>query len=127
VEILQVAAIAVCGVITIAAVKVIKPEFAVYVCLATVIIMMLFSVEQLTAVFRFLKTVYDDMTYGREFFPILIKVLVVAYVADFTAQLCRDAGEAAVGNKVELAGKIIIFYLSLPILVSILQLVNSII
>ena len=126
-EILQITGIAVCGVLTIAAVRVIKPEFAIYGVLATVLIIMLFSLEQLTAVFQFLKTVYDDMTYGKEFFPILIKVLVVAYVADFTAQLCRDAGEASIGNKVELAGKVIIFYLSLPILVSILQLVNSII
>lgn len=125
-EILQIAGIAVCGVLTIAVIKVVKPEFTIYVTLATVILILLFSMEQLTAVFQFLKTVYDDMTYGKDFFPILIKVLAVAYLTDFTAQLCRDAGENSIGNKVEMAGKIIIFYISLPILVSVLQLVNSI-
>ncbi len=125
-EILQIAGIAVSGVIMISLVRSLKPEMTVYIVLATVIVILIFSLEQLTTVFGFLKTVYDDMTYGRDFFPILIKVLVVAYLSDFTAQLCRDAGEASIGNKVELAGKIIIFYISLPILVSILQLVNSI-
>lgn len=125
-EILQIAGIAVSGVLIVSIIRIFKPEMAVYVVLATVMIILIFSLDQLTAVFQFLKTVYDEMTYGKDFFPILIKVLVVAYLSDFTAQLCKDAGEASIGSKVELAGKVIIFYISLPILVSILQLVNSI-
>lgn len=126
-EILQIAGIAVSGVLVSSLIKNLKPELSIYIVLATVIVILLFSIEQFTSVFQFLKAVYDDMTYGKEFFPILIKVLAVAYLADFTSQLCADAGEASIGNKVELAGKIIIFYLSMPILVSVLQLVNSII
>lgn len=126
-EILQIAGIAVSGMIIVSLVRVVKPEFAIYIVIATVIVILILCVTQLTAVFQFLKSVYNDMTYGKEYFPIIIKVLVVAYLADFTAQLCNDAGEKSIGSKVELAGKIIIFYLSLPILVSILELVNSMI
>ena len=126
-EILQIAGIAVSGMIMVSLVRAIKPEYAIYVVIATVIVILILCVTQLTAVFQFLKSVYDDMSYGKEYFPIIIKVLVVAYLADFTAQLCNDAGETSIGSKVELAGKIIIFYLSLPILVSILELVNSMI
>ena len=126
-EILQIAGIAVSGMIMVSLVRAFKPEFAIYIVIATVIVILILCVTELTAVFQFLKSVYDEMSYGKEYFPIIIKVLVVAYLADFTAQLCNDAGEASIGNKVELAGKIIIFYLSLPILVSILELVNSMI
>lgn len=125
-DILQIAAIAIGGVIMAAIVKSFKPELALYVVLATVIVIFLMALDKLTAVFQFLETVYDQMSYGKEFFPIIIKVLVVAYLADFTSQLCKDAGESAIGGKVELAGKIIIFYLSMPILFSILELINSI-
>ena len=126
-EILQIAGIAVSGMIMVSLVRVFKPEFAIYIVIATVIVILILCVTELTAVFQFLKSVYDEMSYGKEYFPIIIKVLVVAYLADFTAQLCNDAGETSIGSKVELAGKIIIFYLSLPILVSILELVNSMI
>ena len=126
-EILQIAGIAVSGMIMVSLVRIFKPEFAIYIVVATVIVILILCVTQLTAVFQFLKSVYNDMSYGKEYFPIIIKVLVVAYLADFTAQLCNDAGETSIGSKVELAGKIIIFYLSLPILVSILELVNSMI
>lgn len=125
-EILQIAGIAISGVLLVSIIKNFKPELAIYVVLATVLVIFLLALEQLTSVFQFLKTVYDQMTYGKEFFPIIIKVLVVAYLADFTAQLCKDAGEGSIGSKVELAGKIVIFYLSLPILMSILNLINSI-
>ncbi len=126
-EILQIAGIAVSGMIMVSLVRVFKPEFAIYIVIAIVIVILILCVTQLTAVFQFLKSVYDEMSYGKDFFPIIIKVLVVAYLADFTTQLCNDAGEKSIGSKVELAGKIIIFYLSLPILVSILELVNSMI
>ena len=55
----------------------------------------------------------------------ILKGLAVAYITDFTAQLCRDAGEASIGSKVELAGKIIIFYLAMPILTAILELIKT--
>lgn len=126
-EILQIAGIAVSGMILVSFIRAFKPELAIYAVIATVIIILVISMQQLTAVFQFLKSVYDEMTYGKEYFPIIIKVLVVAYVADFTAQLCNDAGETSIGSKVELAGKIIIFYLSLPVLVSVLELVGSVI
>lgn len=125
-EILQIAGIAVSGMLMVSIVRSLRPELAIYTVMATVIIILLFSVNHLTSVFRFLKSVYDQMNYGKEYFPIIIKVLAVAYVTDFTAQLCNDAGETSIGSKVELAGKIIIFYISLPVLISIIELVNSI-
>lgn len=125
-EIMKIVAIAIGGVIMAAIVKSFKPELSIYVVLATVIIIFLMALDKLTAVFQFLSTVYGEMTYGKNFFPIIIKVLVVAYLADFTAQLCKDAGEGAIAGKVELAGKIVIFYLSMPILLAILELINSV-
>ncbi len=125
-EIMKIAAIAIGGVIMAAIVKNFKPELSLYVVLATVIVIFLMALDKLTSVFQFLSSVYGEMTYGKDFFPIVIKVLVVAYLADFTSQLCKDAGEGAIGSKVELAGKIVIFYLSMPILLAILDLINSI-
>lgn len=124
-DIVQIALIAIIGVIVSQAIKPIKPDFVIYVVLVTVIIIFTFSIEKLAAVFAFLESIYGSITYGKTFFPIIIKVLMVAYIADFTAQLCRDSGEGTIAGKVELAGKIIIFYLAIPILVAILELINS--
>ncbi len=94
--------------------------------MATIVLIFFLTVDKLRVVFDFLNTIYSQITYGKTFFPILLKVLAVAYLTDFTAQLASDAGESAIGSKLELAGKIIIFYLSIPILVAILDLINSV-
>lgn len=124
-EILKIAAIALTGVIIAAVMKNINKEITIYIILATVIILFLSIIDKLWEAFRFLEGIYDDVTYGKSFFPVIIKVLAVAYITDFTAQLCRDSGENAIGTKVELAGKVIIFYLAIPILTAILELISS--
>lgn len=124
-EILKIAAIALTGVILAAVMKNINKEIAIYIILATVIILFVSIIDKLFEAFRFLEDIYDNVTYGRSFFPVIIKVLAVAYITDFTAQLCKDSGETAIGTKVELAGKIVIFYLAMPILSAILELISS--
>lgn len=125
-EIMKIVGIAIAGVILVSIVKNFRPEFSIYIALATVVIIFIMAVSKLTSVFQFLESVYNQMTYGTEYFPIIIKVLVVAYLTDFTSQLCKDAGEGSIAGKVELAGKIVIFYLALPILTAILDLINSV-
>lgn len=125
-DIFQIAMIALIGVIATQTIKTIKPDFAIYIVLVTVIIIFSLAVDKLMAVFAFIENIYGNITYGKTFFPIIIKVLAVAYIADFTAQICKDSGEGAIAGKVELAGKIMIFYLAIPILVAILELINSI-
>jgi len=125
-EIIKIVSIALIGVILSGIIKGIKPDFAIYVVLTTVICIFLIILEKLGYMFSFLEKIYDELSYGKEFFPILIKVLAVSYLTDFVSDLCKDADEKAISSKVELAGKVIIFYLSIPILVSILDLINVI-
>lgn len=124
-EILKIVALALTGVILAALMKSVNKEMAIYIILATVIILFLSIIDRLEDIFGFLEGIYDHVTYGRTFFPIILKVLAVAYITDFTAQLCKDAGENTIGAKVELAGKVIIFYLAMPILTAILELIGS--
>ena len=124
-EILNIAAVALTGVILSSVMKTVNKEITIYIILATVIILFLSIIDKLLEAFRFLEGIYDNVTYGRSFFPVIIKVLAVAYITDFTAQLCRDSGENAIGSKVELAGKVMIFYLAMPVLSAILELISS--
>lgn len=53
----------------------------------------------------------------------VFKIMGVAYLAGFGAQICRDAGEGALALKLELAGKIIILFLAVPVMVAIMEMV----
>jgi len=124
-EILKIAAIALSGVILAALLKSINKDVSLYVILATAVVILISVLGLISEIFSFIENIYGRVTYGREFFPVIIKVLIVAYITDFTAQLCKDAGENSIGSKVELAGKVIIFYIAMPILTSIIGLVDE--
>lgn len=125
-EIMKIIGIALTGVLAVSLIKNVRNEFSIYIVICAIVIIFFLIADKLVAVLAFLQSVYGQISYGKTFFPILIKILAIAYMADFTAQLCKDAGEAAIGNKVEFAGKVIIFYLSLPIFLSVLDLINAI-
>ena len=124
-EIIRIAALALTGVLLAALMKSVNRELTIYIILATVVILFVTIIDRLVYVFDFLGDIYDNVAYGRTFFPVILKVLAVAYVTDFTAQLCRDAGEATIGSKVELAGNVIIFCLAMPVLMAVLELIGS--
>lgn len=52
-----------------------------------------------------------DSTYA----GILFRTLGVTFLTQFAADACRDAGENALGSKVELAGRVSILVLALPL------------
>jgi len=123
-EIIKIAGIALTGVISAALLKSINKDISLYVILATAVIILIAVLGEISEIFSFIENIYDDITYGREFFPVIIKVLIIAYITDFTAQLCKDAGEGSIGSKVEMAGKVIIFYVAMPILTAILEVID---
>lgn len=53
----------------------------------------------------------------------LLKILGIAYIAEFGAQICRDAGEGTIASKIEMAGKILILLLAIPIITAVLEVV----
>ncbi len=125
--IIKICAIGIVGIIIISLIKNYKPEFTVEAVLCTSLIILWYAVESLRYGFTYMENLYNQLTFGKEYFPIIIKVLAIAYVTEFTSSLCEDAGEKSIGTKVELAGKIAIFFVAIPVFTSLLNLLNSLI
>ncbi|MGI6361904.1 MAG: stage III sporulation protein AD [Bacillota bacterium] len=85
---------------------------------ALIFIMLLPRLGQVLGMFVDLADKTQINTY---YLATLFKIIGVAYIAEFAAQLCRDAGQGALAFKVELAAKIGILLLAMPIMAAILQ------
>ncbi len=55
------------------------------------------------------------------YLALLMKVLGVAYVTELAAQTCAELGEGGLATKVGLCGKLAIFTLAAPMLMSLLE------
>lgn len=66
-----------------------------------------------------------DLTAGTNvnflFLDTLLKVVGIAYIAEFGSQVCKDAKEEMVASKIEFAGKILILLLAVPIILLVLE------
>ena len=124
---LKICAIGIAALIIISIVKTYKPEFTVEVTLCAGMILLYFIIDSLKYGFGFIADIYEDLSYGKEYFPIILKVLGIAYITEFAAAICQDAGDKSIASKVELAGKIAIFFAAIPVFTSLLDLLNSLI
>ena len=124
---LKICAIGIAALIIISIVKTYKPEFTVEVTLCAGMILLYFIIDSLKYGFGFIADIYEDLSYGKEYFPIILKVLGIAYITEFAAAICQDAGEKSIASKVELAGQIAIFFAAIPVFTSLLDLLNSLI
>lgn len=51
-----------------------------------------------------------------DYIKAVVKVLGITYITQFGADMLRDSGESAIASRCELAGKIFILYLTMPII-----------
>lgn len=57
---------------------------------------------------------------------VILKTLAVAYLTSFGSDICSDAGQKAVANALETAGKAVMLSMALPMLLGIFDSVNKI-
>jgi stage III sporulation protein AD len=51
----------------------------------------------------------------------ILKIIGIAYIAEFGSQICKDAGEGSIAAKIEFAAKVLVMVLALPIIVAVLE------
>ena len=120
----QIAAIGLAGTLLSLAVRSYRPEFSVYISIACGIILFMTVIAQFSDILSVVSDVFSRSGYANSYFPVLLKILAIAYLTDLISQVCRDAGENVIASKTEMAGKIFILYVSLPVFTSILSMID---
>lgn len=101
--------------------KQIKPEFALLLKFATILLLgfLAFSVvsDAVSEIFSFGERVSIDS----EMLKILLKALGLCLVAQITSDVCKDCGESALSTSVELVGKLSIVLMALPVAAQLIE------
>ena len=102
-------------------VKQYKKEYALLVALATVTVILFFTLDTLETAISQISLITEKSGVYTRYFTAVMKVVGVAYITQFGAEILRDGGEGAIALKVELAGKVFILGLTLPIVTEFLE------
>lgn len=99
-----------------------RPELALLLALGAAIFIFIFVITRLAAVIGVFEGLAQRTGINQQYFALLLKIIGIAYLAEFGAQVCRDADQEAVAGAVEVAGKVLILVLSVPILIAVFDL-----
>lgn len=102
-----------------------KEEFSLYISIAACIIILLMGIGKLEVI---LDTIYKLQGYikiSSSYVGVLIKIIGITYITEFASSLCKDSGYQAIGEQVELVGKLSILAISMPILLALLDTINN--
>ena len=87
----------------------------------------LFLVDQIYEIIRMIEKLAANANINMIYVETILKIIGIAYIAEFASQLTKDAGQGALAAKVELAGKILILAMAVPILTVIIETVINMI
>ncbi|HOS68655.1 MAG TPA: stage III sporulation protein AD [Bacillota bacterium] len=104
-----------------------KPEMAVAISIVTGLVIFVFVITKLNSVMMVLKHFAAKANIDILYFSTILKVIAIAYITEFGAQICRDAGEGAIAAKIEFAGKVLIMVIAIPILAALMDIMIKII
>ena len=104
-----------------------NPQFAMLTAAVTGIVIFLMLCTPLGNLISLLKETAEEAGVGEGYFGIVLKVIGIAYLTQFGAQLCTDAGETAVASKIEMAGKVLMMTVAAPVLTGLLETIMGLI
>ena len=115
-EILQLVGIGLLATVLILVVREQKPVFAYLLAVFVGAAIFLELIGVIDRVVSVLEDLADRSGVPSVYLRTMLKVIGVAYVAEFGAQIVRDAGLESVAGKIEFAGKMIILVMAVPII-----------
>ncbi len=124
-EIFQLVGIAFITAVAALILKSTKPELAFAVTVAGSVILLLFVFE----IFRDSLSIFGYIAQTTGLSSVLVKTLLkmigIGYLVEFSAGILNDFGQNSLSDKLVFCGKIVVLVLAVPILESVLQLVNQ--
>lgn len=120
-ELIKVVFLGVAGVLLAIQIKGQKPEYGIYLGIATGILIFGYVVRQTAAVMEQFGRLREYLGGAETYLGVLLKVIGITYVCEFGADICKDAGYQTVAGQIEVLGKLSVMFAGLPVLFAVID------
>lgn|SRR5690625_2941772 len=124
-EILHIVIFALIASILYIVLKDLHESFAFLIVLIAGIVIFLAVIKQLGIIFQLLQSLGQKAAIDGMYIETILKIIGIAYIAELGANITKDAGLDSVASKIELAGKIFILVLAIPIITAVIEAILS--
>lgn len=125
--IIKIGLLGIVGVLLAVQFKSVKPEYGMYIGFAVSILVFVFCIDQMESVLVRFRTIYSYLGDAGGYLGILLKVIGITYICEFSAGICKDAGFGAVADQIEIMGKLSVIFAGMPILFSVIEQIQDLV
>ena len=104
-----------------------KAEFSTFVSFTGSILIAWIAVRLLEGISGSFERLEKLISIDMEYINLLMKMIGVTYLSEFSSAICRDAGYSAVAGQIELVGKLTILTIGMPIVLALFELMVAIV
>ncbi len=105
--------------------KNIQSEYAMIIGIAACMILFGLSLTKLEVIMESIENLRQYVTINSTYIGIVLKVVGIAYISEFSANLCKDAGYSGIASQIEMFGKLSILVMSMPVLTTLLTTIQE--
>lgn len=120
-EIIKVGLLGIMGVLLAVQFRANKPEYGIYIGLAIGILIFCYGLQQVQAVLEQFDVIKGFLGDYQGYLTILLRVIGVTYICEFSAGICKDAGYGSVAEQIEIMGKLSVMFAGIPILFAVIE------
>lgn len=104
-------------------IKDVARPFAFFMMLVASIVILFAVIKEINAIIQLIYRLGQKATVHQMYIDTVLKIIGIAYITELGANVTKDAGLSSVASKIELAGKIFILLLAIPIVIAVVELI----
>ena len=120
-EIIKIALLGIAGALFAIQFKQQRPEYAQLLAFALSVLVFSYVLGLAGRLLEEFKGLQQYLGDSKGYLGILMKVVGITYLCEFSAGICKDAGFGAVSDQIEILGKLSVLFAGLPILLSVIR------
>ena len=124
-SVLTIGILGIAGALLAVELKGLKAEYGIYLVAAVGLVIFFYGVTKLKTVIETIRQVQSYIRLNRVYLEVLLKMIGITYIAEFSSGICKDAGYGSLGSQIEIFGKLSVLAVSMPILLALLDTVQQ--
>jgi len=126
-EVIKVGMLGIVGVLLAIQFKTLKTEYSMYIGFAIGVLIFGYVLRQVEAVMGQMEYIRKYLGDSQGYLGILLKVIGITYICEFSAGICKDAGFQAIADQIAILGKLSVMFAGIPILFAVIELIQGVI
>lgn len=124
-DIVKIALMGIAGIFLAVMVRSYKAEYSLFISMAVCICIFLCLLSKLELILSYVDSLQSLIVLDNRYISTVIKMIGITYIAEFSVDLCKDAGYQAIAGQIEMFAKMSILLISMPLLMSFVETIGE--